>query len=170
VPDRLIAWTGHRPELFRDQAGARERVAQVARQLVAEHAGAALRFLLGGQRGVNTWAALAALELAVPFELILPLAPDAFGAGWPAADQDTLRRLVARAARVQVVGGDPAAAYSERNRLLATSADLLVAIWTRTAGGGTAETLGFARAAGTPFREVLLAPAPGARRARGRGV
>jgi hypothetical protein len=126
--------------------------------------------LVGGQRGVDTWAALAALDLGIPFELVLPLPPDAFSEGWAAADKATLRRTVARAARAQVVGGDPATAHSERNRLLATGADLLVAVWTRTTGGGTAETLAFARAAGTPIREVLLPPAPGARRARGRGI
>jgi hypothetical protein len=169
-PDRRIAWTGHRPELFRDPAAARRRVAQVARQLISETAGSALRFLLGGQRGVDTWAALAALELEIPFALVLPLAPDAFSEGWAAPDREALQLTLARADRVHLVGGDPAGAYRERNRLLATGADLLVAVWTKTPGGGTAETMAFARAAGTPIREVLLAPAPGARRVRGRGI
>jgi hypothetical protein len=170
MADRLIAWTGHRPELFRDPAAARERVAQLARDLVSEQAGSTPRFLVGGQRGVDTWAALAALDLGTPFELILPLEPDAFSTGWAAADKERLHLTVARAARVQVVGGEPALAYSERNRLLATGADLLVAVWTRTPAGGTAETLAFARAAGTPIREAVLPPAPGAPRAQGRGV
>jgi hypothetical protein len=170
MSDRLIAWSGHRPELFQDRAAACASVAQIARDLVSEQAGAGLRFLVGGQRGVDTWAALAALDLDIPFDLVLPLDPDTFCEGWAAADKGSLRLTVARAARVQVVGGDPPVAYRERNRLLATRANLLVAVWTGTTGGGTAETLSFARAAGTPIREVLLVPSPGARRARGRGI
>jgi hypothetical protein len=53
---------------------------------------------------------------------------------------------------------------------LAAQADLLVAVWTQLGGGGTAETIALARAAGTPVRELLLPVAQIAHSARGRGI
>jgi hypothetical protein len=68
------------------------------------------------------------------------------------------------------VGGEPERAYSERNRLLVASADQLVAGWTGVTGGGTAQTIAFARAAQLPVREIVLEASVSARAARGRGV
>jgi hypothetical protein len=46
------------------------------------------------------------------------------------------RDAVARAATVEVVGGDATRASTERNPLLATRGDLLVAVWTNVFKGG----------------------------------
>jgi hypothetical protein len=166
----FVAWTGHRPDLFREPLRAQAAVHETARTLVEGEPVAG--FVLGGQRGVDTWAALAALRLGVPYTLILPLDVPDFAADWPADDRSLLELTVARASAVRIVGsgGDARQAYSERNRLLATSADLLIAVWTRVKGGGTAETIDFARAAGTPIREVLLDPSENARSAGGPGI
>jgi hypothetical protein len=163
-----VAWTGHRPELFLDPAAARAAVVAVARDLV-EHE-AAEHFLVGGQRGVDTWAALAAIDLAVPFTLILPLAVAEFADGWAPADRDVLDLTVARASHLRTIGGDPSLAFTERNRRLATDAGLLVAVWTGSRGGGTAETIALARAAATRVREIRLPASPTAASARGRGI
>jgi hypothetical protein len=158
-----IGWTGHRADLFADPAVAQSRLILVATELV--HAGAQA-FITGGQRGVDTWAAFAARDLAVPFTLVLPFPMDDFTAeGWSAHDRDVLENLVRAAADVQIADG-----YADRNRRIATGVDLLVAIWTGTRGGGTAETLQFARDARTPIREVLLPPNPHAASAQGRGI
>jgi hypothetical protein len=162
---RVIAWTGHRPDLFLDPGSARAAVDDTARTLKAE------RFLVGGQRGVDTWAALAAHHLGVPFGLVLPLEIDAFTRGWATEDRRALEETLGWAAEVQVVGGQgEEQAYSERNRLLATSADLLVAVWTGRGGGGTAETVAFARASGVPIHEVRLPASPRVGEATGRGL
>jgi predicted Rossmann fold nucleotide-binding protein DprA/Smf involved in DNA uptake len=163
-----IAWTGHRPDLFRDPAAARRRVDALARRLRRQAAD--VSFLSGGQRGVDTWAARAAIALGVPFVLVLPLEADRFAADWAPADAEALAELIRRARHVHVVGGEPERAYTERNRLLAVGADRLVAVWTGLGGGGTAETIGFARAAGVPVREVVLPPSPTASSAQGRGL
>lgn len=164
----IVAWTGHRPDLFRNPASGRAAVEQLARDLVGT--GSIQRFLVGGQRGVDTWAALAAHAQAVPFTLILPLEPDVFCQGWTPDDRRVLDQTLTWASQVQVVGGEPRAAYAERNRRLATSADLLIAVWTRTlGGGGTAQTIAFARQQGTPLREVILEPSISAATARGPG-
>jgi hypothetical protein len=148
--------------LFADPSAARAAVHATAREVVAEGAS---RFLVGGQRGVDTWAAQAALDNAIPYSLILPSSVDEFARDWDQQDRRVLEQLVAKAAVLDVAGG-----YSERNRMLATGADVLVAVWTRTAGGGTAETVEFARSAATVVREIVLEPSALARSARGRGI
>ncbi len=141
---------------------------RTAEGLHREHPG--LVFLVGGQRGVDTWAAQAATRLGIRYEVLLPLPRLQFTQGWRDEDVAALDRTLADAAAVGVVGGSPDAAYTERNRRLATGADLLVAIWTGRMGGGTAETMRIAREVGTQVREVRLAPSSGAGEARGRGV
>ena len=163
-----IAWTGHRPELFADPAEAERVVRSTATELVVR--ARPERFLVGGQRGVDTWAALAAHALAVPFVLVLPLEVGAFTRGWSVDDRRVLERTLDSAADVEIVGGAEARAYRERNRRIATRGDLLVAVWAQISGGGTAETMALAREAGTPIREIILAPAPQAPRLQGRGI
>ena len=158
----IVAWTGHRPELFRDPNAARASVDATARELAER---AALRFLIGGQRGVDTWAALAAIACAVPFRLVLPAEVDTFTRGWLKSDRVVLIHTLSRAEAVHVAGG-----YTERNQILAHHAELLIAVWTRTSGGGTAETLALATSAGTPVREIVLEPSPTATTAHGRGI
>ena len=102
----------------------------------------------------------------------MPLDVARFTSDWPAADRALLDSVGAQAAEVRIVGPatDPAAAHTERNRQLAQQADLLVAVWTRLEGGGTAETIALARAAGTPIREVVLPIAQIAHSRQGRGI
>jgi predicted Rossmann-fold nucleotide-binding protein len=158
----VVAWTGHRPDLFRDPAAARESVEAVAREL-AECA--VKQFLVGGQRGVDTWAALAAMALSVRFTLILPFRPDEFASNWSEPERALLGQAIERAGEVRVANGPTA-----RNQMLAREADLLVAVWTGTTGGGTAETLRYARQAGTPVREILLEASSAAASATGPGI
>jgi hypothetical protein len=159
----IVGWTGHRPDLFRDPLAAAASVDAAARDLIAREQVDA--FLVGGQRGVDTWAALAAMALGVPFTLILPVDVSQFTSGWTTHERALLEQTLAAAAEVRVAGG-----YSERNRQIATGADLLMAVWTRVGHGGTAETVALARAAGTPVREILLDAAPTAGSAQGRGI
>jgi hypothetical protein len=158
----IVAWTGHRPDLFRDPAAAREAVMSGAREVVAR---GAVGFRVGGQRGVDTWAAQAALALGVPFHLILPFEVPEFARDWPEPDRSVLTRLLPRAESLEIAGG-----YTRRNRALVTGAHLLVAVWTRTVGGGTDQTIDLARQAGVPVHEILLEPCPSAAGAIGRGI
>jgi cytosine/adenosine deaminase-related metal-dependent hydrolase len=158
----IVAWTGHRPDLFLDPTAARRAVESTAHELARQ---GAARFLVGGQRGVDTWAALAAIASAVPFRLVLPFDLDTFTQDWQVADRSLLIQTMASADDLHIAGG-----YSERNQVLARSAELLVAVWTRTQGGGTAETIDLARRAGTPIREIVLEPAAAAGSAHGRGI
>ena len=158
----IVSWTGHRPDLFRDAEAARTIVDRLARELAEQHVDA---FLAGGQRGVDTWVAQSAIKYAVPLRVSLPFEVARFTRDWLEADRCVLSSLLRRADVVRIAGG-----YTERNRVLATEAQLLVAVWTGTAGGGTSETIDLARQVGTPVREVVLEPAPHARLATGRGI
>jgi hypothetical protein len=132
----IVAWTGHRPDLFLEPAAARAAVEAAARGLA-------------GQDPASR----------------LPAPEEVFTADWSAADRSSLLDVLAAADETVLADG-----YSERNTLLVSRAELLVAVWTRTAGGGTAETLDLARSAGIPVREIVLAASPGAAAARGRGI
>ncbi len=162
---RRVGWTGHRPELFADPLEAERRVHRLAREIKATRVRVGLQeeplhFLSGGQRGVDTWAAEAAVRLGIPFELYLPTGELVFTLGWQRSDQERLFWLMERAAGVFVA--DPLgqmsreAAYRERNREVAARCDVLVAVWVGQAGGGTAETVALARAMGKPVREERL--------------
>jgi len=157
-----VAWTGHRPDLFLDPDAARAALEAVAHDLMGH---GAEMFLVGGQRGVDTWAAQAALREEIPFQVVLPLGVPEFTRDWTQADRRACEALIARAASVEIAGG-----YTERNHVLGTAAQLLVVVWTGTGGGGTAETIAFARQAGTAIREILLPAATTAGSAVGRGI
>src|SRR6266851_7025904 len=92
---RIVAWTGHRPDIFRDPAAARAALDATAQDLVTR--AKVERFLVGGQRGVDTWAAQAAIALGVPFTVILPLEVGEFTRDWSSADRDTLESVIALA-------------------------------------------------------------------------
>jgi hypothetical protein len=159
----IVAWTGHRPDLFRECGRVQATVSDTLRALV--HAGDIEQFLVGGQRGVDTWAAQAAIEAGAPFTLGLPCDVPEFTADWPPADRQLLEQHAALASAVHIADG-----YTARNRWLAASANLLIAVWTGRAGGGTAETVAFARELGTPIRDIRVAGAATAGPVTGRGI
>jgi hypothetical protein len=154
----IIGWTGHRPDLFADPPAARLTVRLIAAE--AARLWPSAEFVTGGQRGVDTWAALAAIRLRRPFHLVLPRPADELAAGWVEHERTELGRLVDRAASVAVI--DPQAqrgalAYDLRNEAVASRSDLMVAVWTGLRMGGTFFTLSAARHRGRPVVERVLA-------------
>ena len=165
----IVAWTGHRPDLFADPGQARRTVLAEAKRVRDELTGP-LRFRVGGQRGVDMWAALAGQDLRIPYDMVLPLPVEEFTAGWSADEKATFEFVAHGAAITEIVGGVEDEAYQERNRRLVTGAGLVVAVWTNTQGGGTAETVLFGQLLGVPVREVLLPRSTETVSPRGRGV
>ena len=160
----IVAWTGHRPDLFRHPEAAQAGVDTLAKAFAKQTADA-LSFVAGGQRGVDTWAMQSAINYGIPFRVILPFGMSEFTSDWLEADRSLLTSLLRRADAVGIAGG-----YTERNRALVTGAQLLVAVWTGTRGGGTSETIDLARQVGTPVREILFEASPRASTATGRGI
>jgi len=160
----IVAWTGHRPDLFRHPNVAQAAVDRAA-QTFAAQASDAVSFVVGGQRGVDTWAMQSAINYAIPFRVILPFAMAEFTSDWLEPDRSVLTSLLRHADAVGIAGG-----FSERNRGLVAEAQLLVAVWTGTRGGGTSETIDLARQVGTPVREILFEASQRASTATGRGI
>ncbi len=160
----IVAWTGPRPDLFRHPNAARAAVDRAARPF-ARQSKDPVSFVIGGQRGVDTWAMQSAINYAIPFRVILPVPMFEFTGDCLEADRSLLSTLLPHADAVEIAGG-----YTERNRALVTAAQLLVAVWTGTRRGGTRETIDLARQVGTPVREILLEASPRASTATGRGL
>jgi uncharacterized phage-like protein YoqJ len=163
----IVAWSGHRPDLFRDPDAAKQIVRSQVEAL-AETRG--VTFRIGGQRGVDCWAGEAARDLGVPLRVYLPLPEKLFTKDWLPAERAALAALIGAAEEVRVLAEKGEAGYSARNQALVEGADLLVAVWTGQTGGGTEETIRLARENGCQVRELLLNASPGARRAQGRGI
>ncbi|MCC7104870.1 MAG: hypothetical protein IT307_06980 [Chloroflexi bacterium] len=150
-----VAWTGQRPELF----AAPEIVVAAIGALVIEltpASGVLPVCLCGGQRGVDLWAAEAALRAGWPLALYLPLPLKAFSADWDGPWAGRLATAAALASETRVFATEGLSGYSRRNRALATRADLLVAVLTGAEGGGTAETIAAAQAMGVPIRRLAF--------------
>ncbi|MPZ16222.1 MAG: hypothetical protein GEU73_17695 [Chloroflexi bacterium] len=166
----MIAWTGHRPDMFADPSAAQQAVISKSREFLGREQGA--EFVCGGQRGVDHWAATAALESGILLHLVLPTDVEQFTAGWPEADQEMLHGLVVHTSTLQIVGTarvNRALAYDLRSELVVRRADRIVAVWTGLRQGGTFYTLCAAAVRGVPIASVLLPPAAAAA-LRGRGL
>ncbi len=164
----LIAWSGHRPDVFRRPLQARDAVRAVAAGRVAP----GVEFLIGGQRGVDQWAGRLALQLGIPFHVVLPTTLERFTQAWAAEDRRSLEELVSRCASLSTI--DPAGAmgtlaYDLRNEAVARRADVLVVVWTGLRRGGTFHTMCTARARGLRVEEVVLDGFPG-QGSEGRGL
>jgi len=151
----LIAWSGHRPDVFRDPGFAERSV----KRLAAAKATSGIEFITGCQRGVDQWAAQAAMDAGVPSYLVLPVTSARFTRDWSPSDRAGLDELLGRATSVEII--DPAEVlgplgYDLRNELIVRRADALVVVWTGVRQGGTFETICAARAKGIPIEEVLL--------------
>lgn len=160
--ERTCAFTGHRPKKFPwgyNEADARcialkgALAAQIARLADAGYTD----FLSGMAEGVDTWAALAVLDLqkenpALRLHCILPCEGQADR--WPASARERYYSILERAGSVVYVGrayrGD---CMLRRNRYLVEHAACLLAVYNGERRGGTAATVRYARSLG---RELLI--------------
>ena len=165
----LIAWSGHRPDVFRELDAAERLVAKLA----SERAAPGAEFICGGQRGVDQWAARFAREHGIPFHLVLPVDSARFTGDWLDADRVALGELIAGAASMEIIDGQGdlgPLAYDLRNEAIVRRADALVVVWTRIRRGGTFHTLCAARARGLPVQKFPLEVGTGAANVRLRGL
>ena len=151
----LIAWSGHRPDVFRDPRAAEATVTR----LVSEKAAAGVEVICGGQRGVDHWAVRAAIDVRISFHLVLPSEVPRFARDWSPHDRVALEGFAARATSIAVI--DPAEelgplAYDLRNEAIVRRADALVVVRTSVRRGGTFQTVSAARAKGIPVEELVL--------------
>jgi hypothetical protein len=153
----MVAWTGHRPDVFLDPTVARLHVDRIAGELLSDWTD--VQFVCGGQRGVDAWAADAAMRNGVALHLILPIGPAFMTRGWADADRAALLDQTERAATVTVVDERALTgqlAYDRRNEALVQRCDLLVAVWSGIRRGGTFYTLCAARIAGRRVQQTVV--------------
>jgi hypothetical protein len=166
----IVGWTGHRPDIFRDPSLARGEVERTADALAGRWS--ELEFVCGGQRGVDLWAAAAALTRSLALHLALPLPLDSLTTGWAPPDRQSLVDLHGRAASIEVAdpeNAEGALAYDRRNEAIVRRSGLIVAVWTGVRRGGTFHTLCAAWVQGVAVEERRLEPA-GVIRAGQRGL
>lgn len=166
----IVGWTGHRPDLFTDAVEARHHVDVAADSLLGRYG--SCEFVCGGQRGVDQWAAQAAIDRRTPFHLLLPQPLAAFTRGWRHEDRSYLGELILAAASVETI--DPTEelgplAYDLRSEALVRRSDVLLAVWGGAQQGGTFLTLCAARCRGLMVEDIRL-PTRTDAVLRGRGV
>ncbi len=153
-----VAWSGHRPDVFREPDLARMTVERLARAAVEGRG--ATEFISGGQRGVDQWAAAIGCELGLAVRLVLPTAPVLFTRDWSSDERAALSALLGRVAGLEVIdsaGELGTLAFDLRNEAVVRHADRLLVVWTGVRQGGTFQTLCAARARRMPAQCATLA-------------
>lgn len=162
-PKNCCAFTGHRPHKLpwrydEEDPRCTELRAVLARQigrLAAEEG--VTDFYTGMALGVDTWAALAVLDLrerdpAVRLHCLLPC--EGQESTWPEAAQARYRHILDQADSVAYVRRRyDKTCMLERDRQLVDHAAFLLAVYNGEKRGGTAATVRYARRAG---REVIV--------------
>ena len=156
------AFTGHRPAKFPWKYGENdprcvELKAVLARQIEKLAAAGVTDFFTGMALGVDTWAAIAVLDLrernpAIKFHCVLPC--EGQETKWSTSAQVRYRDILREADSVEYVKRTyDRKCMLERNQRLVDSAALLLAVYNGEKRGGTAATVRYAQKAG---REIIV--------------
>lgn len=156
------AFTGHRPAKFPwkyDEKDPRcvELKAVLARQIEKLAAAGVTDFYTGMALGVDTWAAIAVLDLrkrnpAIKLRCVLPC--EGQETKWSTSAQILYKDILGDADSVEYVKRTyDRKCMLERNQRLVDSAALLLAVYNGEKRGGTAATVRYAQKAG---REILV--------------
>lgn len=154
---KSLAFTGHRPQnLQSDQIPwIREQLKKVVRKALDREF---IRFISGGARGVDTWAAEAVLELRSYHDIWLCLAIpyDSQAAQWSKQDQERYSWLKSQADEIVVLHPNPTSFNQSkqylhaRNHWMCQQADAIVSVWNGAPSGGTAACTRYAQSLGLP--------------------
>lgn len=156
------AFTGHRPAKFpwkydENDPQCVELKAVLARQIEKLAAAGVTDFFTGMALGVDTWAAIAVLDLrernpAIKFHCVLPC--EGQETKWSTSAQVRYRDILREADSVEYVKRTyDRKCMLERNQRLVDSAALLLAVYNGEKRGGTAATVRYAQKAG---REIIV--------------
>lgn len=157
-----IAFTGHRPNKlggYNDATNLCGAVVHLINKEVAILTGLdtepPLEFIVGMAQGVDTWAALYAIEFGIPFHAYIPFTGQE--TAWPQKAQTTYHNILKKAASIKVIckGGYAAWKMQVRNEAMVNDCDVLIAIWNRTPGG-TANCVQYALSTGR--RTIITFP------------
>ena len=153
-PFEVVA-TGHRPpRLGGYHEGVRLATVSLARNSLLALGGVD-SVTLGMALGWDQAVAEACIDLSIPFTAALPFAT--MGDRWPAASRKLRDKLLSRASRVEIVGGDGAYVqrFTVRDKWMVDHVtgpeDVCLALWDGVEKGGTFATVSHAR-----IRDLLV--------------
>lgn len=137
--EMIVAFTGHRPSnpalggYVTD--GNPKYEACYNRIIEALHSLMPSKAISGMALGVDQWAALACIELDIPFIAAVPFKGQENI--WPDESQRQYHEILKKAEEIKIVseGGYLPMKLHERNRWMVDGADLIIAVWDGTEGG-----------------------------------
>lgn len=125
--------TGHRPEKLPQDVSLLKL--KLLEELTSLPAGS--RVLIGGARGVDTWAARVCELHGIPYDVYVPF--KGFDSRWSESDRLKFQRVAFYADSIRVCYDKPSKdAFLGRNRMMAADADCGIAVWDGEFRSGTA--------------------------------
>lgn len=130
-----IAFTGHRPQKLN---GKMETVKLSIHSFLEQQQQKHKKLLIisGGALGVDQYVAEIALELHIPYVMILPFPVQVMAKKWNEESRKHLKRLIKSSVKTFVIQKDFSfEGYQRRNEAMVDHCDLLCAVWNGTSGG-----------------------------------
>lgn len=149
-----IAFTGHRPNKFNNDYDLksplihsirREIIHKVAMIRVREDNTSPTEFIVGMALGIDTLAALIAIDLEIPFTAAIPCLKH--DSKWPEKSRKIYQEILAHPlCTVELVSPVPynSRVMQVRNEWMVDHSEILLAVWDETAGG-TANCVAYAK-------------------------
>lgn len=144
----IIAFTGHRPDKIGGYKLPNPTYIHICQQIdKALREFNPSKVIVGGALGIDSWAAMIAYKLKIPYLLAIPFEGQELK--WPEESQKTYRLLRKLASEEVIVspGGYAIDKMQVRNKFMCDSCDKLIAIWNGTRGG-TANCINYAKSIG----------------------
>lgn len=157
-----IAFTGHRPnKLGNDYTYTSPLVKSIRTSIISDilNEPGPPHFIVGGALGIDTLAALIAIDLEIPFTLAAPCRDQ--DALWPAPSRLLYQEIMSKAARVVFVHDGPYEPWVMQKRnewmvdQLTEPDDYLYAVWNGTPGG-TANCIKYANRQGVEIHHLQI--------------
>ena len=154
-PLYTLAFTGHRPnKLQNDYELTSPYVHKIWQDIVntlkLEQTAQYYRFIVGGALGIDTLAALIALDFHIPYVLAVPCAEH--DSKWTKRSRDVYEWIKQQAEHVHYVSIKPysSSCMQQRNQFMVDHAHALYAVWNGTSGG-TENCINYAKSVNKPI-------------------
>ncbi len=147
---RIVAITGHRPDVFLQShydIDSIKRIADDTVWLLKQEYKEELELCLGGAIGADQIVGASAIDQQIRYHMFLPFLPEIQAKFWKKNDKLELDRQLQHAAGITIV--DPSDKYDIRNyhkrdREMVDNSDFVVAFWAGKKQGGTFQTIKYA--------------------------